>query len=335
MEWYVLLSIALAAVVAAVLLFTLAPAIIIDRAVFGSRQDKREKFKYFTPEEFSLNTEVIPVSYCGVNLHANIYTVKPVEECGAVVVFAHGFGAGTSSYMTEIAHFAKCGFAVVAADAYGCNNSAGKKIKGFYAGAEAVIAAYIAVKSEKRLKDKKVVLVGHSWGAYSVAAACGKVKADGVVAISGFNAPAQCLCDQLKHMGALGKTYAPLLHGWFWLFNIFKFGACGNTKAVNAVKKSGTKALAIHGEKDKTVPLKHSFAKLAEGVGAQVVMLADKRHNPYNTVAAEAQLASLTGAHNFANGEEEKAYFASFDWQAVTEEDAEVMATIDRFIANA
>ncbi len=64
-------------------------------------------------------------------------------------------------------------------------------------------------------------------------------------------------------------------------------------------------------------------------------MLADKRHNPYNTVAAEARLASLTGAHNFANGEEEKAYYASFDWQAVTEEDAEVMAAIDRFIANA
>ena len=334
MEWYVILIIALATVAVISVIFTLSTAVLIDKIIFGSRQDKNPQYKYFTPEDFDLTVEHMSVLYSGVNLAANLYSVKPVEECEKVVIFQHGFGAGSSSYMTEIAHFAKQGNAVVAADAYGCNNSAGKKIKGFYAGAEAVIAAYIAVNCDERLKNKKVVLIGHSWGAYSVLAASKSVKVDGVVALSGFNAPAQCVCDQLKNLSNLGKAFAPILHGWFAFINAFKFGAKGNTKAVKAVEKSGAKALLIQGEKDKAVPLKHSAAKLAKGENVTKLILDDKKHNPYISAAAEAKLAELTGSHKFENVEEEKAYYANFDWNAVTEEDAEVMEKIDDFVSN-
>ena len=145
MEWYYYLIIIIAAVAVFLLLFTLGPAILVYKAAFGRRQDKNPHFRYFTPEDFNLTVEHMPVRLRGVELAANLYTTKPAEECERVVIFQHGFGAGTSSYMTEIAHFARQGFAVVAVDALGCNNSAGKNIRGFYAGAEAVIAAYIGV----------------------------------------------------------------------------------------------------------------------------------------------------------------------------------------------
>ena len=314
--------------------FTFTMSYVLHKIIFG-RQDKDPDYKYFTPEDFGVSAESVPVNYGGVTLAANLYTVKPAEECDRVVIFQHGFGAGTSSYMTEIAHFANRGFAVLAADAYGCNNSAGKSAKGFYAGAEAVIAAYIAVKSDERLKNKRVVLVGHSWGAYSVLAASKRVGADGVVALSSFNSPVQCLGDFIKAIGPVGKIFAPSMQMWFAVINFFKFGAKGNTKAAKAIKKSGTKALLIHGEKDGTVRLKHGAAYLAKGENVEKLILPEKRHNPYNTVAAEQKLAELTGAHDFANGEEEKEYYASFDWQAATEEDAAVMEKIDAFIAEA
>lgn len=332
MEWYLYLIIIVAAVAVFFILFTLVPALIIDKAVFGCRQDKNPNFKYFTPEDFGLSVEPVSVSYCGVNLAANVYSVKPVEQCDRVVIFQHGFGAGSSSYMTEIAHFAKQGFAVVAVDAYGCNNSSGGKIKGFYAGAEAVIAAYIGVNCDERLKNKKIILVGHSWGAYSVLAACGSIQVDGVVAMSGFNAPAQCVCDTLKKMGGVGRFYAPLLHGWFCIFNLFKFGAKGNTKAAKAVEVGGAKTLIIHGEKDAAVGYKNSAANKVKGDNVTCVLLPDKGHNPYNTVAAEAGLAELTGKHDFAGEAAAAEYFKAFDWKAVTEEDAEVMRIIDEFI---
>lgn len=332
MEWYYYLIIVAATVAVFALVLTLGPAILIYNTAFGHRQDKNPQFKYFTPEDFNLTVEHMPVRLRGVELAANLYTIKPVEECERVVIFQHGFGAGTSSYMTEIAHFAKQGYAVVAVDALGCNDSAGKSIRGFYAGAEAVIAAYIGVNCDNRLKNKSVILVGHSWGAYSVLAACASVKVDGVVAISGFNSPAQCVHDMLKTMGGLGRLYAPLTFGWIRLINFFKFGAKGNLSAAKAVKKSGVKVFIIHGEKDPTVKLKHSASNKVKGDNVTALILPEKRHNPYNTVAAEVKLAELTGGHKFESEAEAKEYLAAFDWAAATEEDAEVMSKIDSFI---
>lgn len=334
MEWYFYLLIVVAVASVFALVFTLGPAVIIYKTAFGHRQDKNPQFKYFTPEEFGLTVEHMHARLYGVELAANMYTTKPIEACEKVVIFQHGFGAGSSSYMTEIAYFAKRGFAVVAVDAYGCNNSAGKGVKGFYAGAEAVIAAYIGVNLDERLKNKPVVLVGHSWGAYSVLAACGSIKVDGVVAMSGFNAPAQCVCDIVKSSGGgFGKFFAPLIHGWIWLINFFRFGAKGNLTAAKAVKKSGVKTLIIHGEKDDVVVgYKNSAVNKVKGENVTCLLLPDKRHNPYNTVAAEDKLAELTGAHNFESEEEAREYFKNFDWAAVTEEDEEVMSKIVSFI---
>ena len=335
MEWYEYLIDVTATAVVLLALFSVINASVVNKFAFKRRQDKNPQFKYFTPEDFNLTVEHMPVRLHGIELAANLYTTKPVEACERVVIFQHGFGAGSSSYTTEIAHFAKQGFAVVAVDAYGCNNSVGKSVRGFYAGAEAVIAAYMGVNCDERLKNKPVVLVGHSWGAYSVLAACGTIKVNGVVAMSGFNAPAQCLCDTLKSMGSVGKFYAPLVHGWLYLFNFFKFGAKGNTKAAKAVRKSGVKTLIIHGEKDMTVGFKNSAANKVKGENVTTLLLPDKRHNPYNTVAAEEKLAELTGKHDFATEAEAAEYFKNFDWKAVTEEDEEVMSKIDEFIEKA
>ena len=291
-----------------------------------TRQDKNPDFKYFTAEDFKLNTEDIEVTYKGEQLYSKIYSVKPVEECEKVVIFQHGFGAGSSSYMTEIATLASYGYAVVATDAYGCNNSTGKKVGGFYVGTEAVIATYIGVKRLEKLKDKKVILVGHSWGAYSVCCAANKVKVDGVVALSGFNAPAQCLCDQLKMISPIGKLLAPLLHPFFFILNAFR-STNGNTHAATALKKSGVKALLIHGEKDRTVTLKHSVSKKAEGENVTKLILADKKHNPYNTVEAEEYLAKL-----LAFDGKDEAFIKNYDWAKATKEDCEVMSNIDNFI---
>lgn len=324
MEIWQIVLIVLACVIAIILLGLIALCAKLNGMVFN-RQDKNPAFKYFKAEDFNLKCEDIDVTYKGENLYSKIYTTKPVEECERVVIFQHGFGAGSSSYMTEIASLASFGYAVVATDAYGCNNSSGKKVGGFYTGTEAVIATYIGVKRDNRLKDKKIVLVGHSWGAYSVCCAANKVKVDGVVALSGFNAPAQCICDQLKMISPTGKLLAPILHPFFFLINAFRSN--GNTHAATALKKSGVKALLIHGEKDRTVALKHSVAQNAEGEKVTKLILADKKHNPYNTVAAEEYLAKL-----LAYDGKDESFIKFYDWKKATEEDERIMSNIDSFI---
>lgn len=320
---------------ACVIVVIIAAAVVLSLSLYKiifSRQDKNPDYKYFEYTDFNINAEDISVTYRGVDLSAKVYFFKPVEECEKVVIFAHGFGAGTASYMTEIATLAKSGFAVVAADAYGCNNSAGKNVRGFYAGAEAVIAAYIGVKCDLRLKDKPVSLVGHSWGAYSVLCASSKIDVEKVVALSAFNSPVQCISDQLKNIGGVARLMAVLLKPCFFLLNFFKFGAAGNAKASSRAAKSGVKALVVHGASDKVVPLAHSAAAKAKGGNITSLILDGKRHNPYNTVAAEDKLKELLSHPKAENSEAEAMYYRAFDWNLATEEDAEVMERIINFI---
>lgn len=326
----VIIGVTVAAVV--LLVAVVVPMIMAKKinSIIFSRQDKNEKYKYFAPEDFGLTHSDVEVAYRRDSLYSQIYSVKPLCECSAVVIFQHGFGAGSSSYTTEIAALAKQGYAVVATDAYGCNNSNGKKSIGFYAGAEAVIATYIGVKRIQDLQDKKIILVGHSWGAYSVCCAAKRIKVDGVVALSGFNAPAQCVCDQLKAiLSKQGRGVANLLHPYFYLLNTLIFGVSGNTKAAKALEKSGVKSLVIHGQKDRVVPLKHSVAANVGCENAKVEVLEDKKHNPYNTVNAEAKLSELAAY----NGDDEE-FYKNFDWSAATEEDDSVMQKIFAFIEN-
>jgi pimeloyl-ACP methyl ester carboxylesterase len=338
MEWYnylinagfIILYVALA--VLFVLIFIVLP-IFIYSAVF-TRQDRNKLLKYFAPEDFDLNVEELPITYRGQKLYGAIYTKKPIEECKKLIIFAHGFGPGHCAYMTEIAYYCNKGYAVVAYDNLGCDRSEGKNMRSFYTGAECVIAAYIAAKGHNKLKDLPVYLVGHSWGGYSILCASQKINVQGIVAFSPFNSSEKLIYNfgakRLKFLGLLMMPSLALI-GWF------KNVSSGSKKAAKAVAKSGTPALIIWGEKDTTVPKSNSAACIAKGENIKSVILADKGHNVYNTVAAEVKLGELLTALNNVEqgnltGEAAISYFADFDFVTATEEDEEVMTSTVDFI---
>lgn len=299
--------------------------------VFGRRQDKNEKLKYFTAEDFALKFKKLDINYCGITLNGGIYSIKNIEECDKLIIFSHGMGAGHEAYTTEIAYFANQGYAVLAYDNYGCGASGGKGIRGFYAGAEAVIAAYIAIKSDSALKDKKVYLVGHSWGAYSVLCAAKKIDVSGVVAFSPFNSPVKIVRDFAKQYNAfVAALSAPAA----WLVNLCRFGVKGNGKAVKAIQKSNTPALVIWGEKDAAVTKNNSVACLADSANVTCIIEKDKAHNPYNTVEAEKKLGELLQAlgGKYKTEEELNEFLSAFDWKAATEEDLTLMGKVCAFI---
>lgn len=330
--WQIVLICVACASVLAVISCGLAFAIVVDRAVFGTRQVKDARFRYFTEEDFALKGEDFPVFYSGISLSGRLYFDGALKDRDTLVIFVHGFGAGSSSYTTEIASLVRRGYAVLAYDAYGCNASQGKGIRGFYCGAECAIAAVLAARRDERLKDKRTFLVGHSWGAYSALCAASEVGVDGVVALSAFNDPVKALTDMVNSgMGRPNRVLAALVYPWFRLINAIKFGLKGNVKAAKAVIESGTPALIIHGEHDLTVPITNSAALAATGRGPKVEVLAGKAHNPYNTPDAERLLGMLLTAR-FADEKEERLYFDNFDWRAATEEDEGVMNEIYAFI---
>jgi pimeloyl-ACP methyl ester carboxylesterase len=240
--------------------------------------------------------------------------------------------------MTEVAYYCNKGYAVLAYDSLGCDRSEGKNIRSFYTGAECVVAAYIGAKCHKYLKDLPVYLVGHSWGGYSVLCASQQIDVKGVVAFSAFNSPAKVIYSLASSYS--NKMLKPALY--LMMPSLALIAACKNTRtgsknAAKALEKSKVPALLVWGEKDAVVNEKCSAACIASGDNVQKLIVPDRAHNVYNTVAAEGKLAELTNALTKVSkgefsGEQAISYFASFDYTAATEEDLDVMQKTVDFI---
>lgn len=308
-----------------VVLLLLLLAFICDKTAFGKRSDKSPLLKYFTAEDFSLHAQ--PVALEG-RLNGFIYGDGERDK---IIIFCHGMGPGQIAYTTEIAYFCSLGYKVLALDSTGCNLSGGRSIRGFYEGVKTAVKAIDYAKSN--YPDKKIVLVGHSWGAYSVLCASAERNVEKVVAVSAPDSPAKTVSAQAATIipGPLAATLTPFLYA----VNFFKFGPKGNSDAAKCAKKSGIPALLVHGDKDKVVPESRAVYYNADG-GHIVKLLAEgKAHNPYNTVGAEKYLSEIIAAHNRAGkmSEEQKEFFKNIDFKVATEEDGEIMREIAGFIA--
>lgn len=310
--------------VLALLLFVALPAFIYSK-ICGRRQDRNPLLTYFSPEAFGLNAEPFPVAYKGEELYGALYYTRPLAECGRLVIFAHGLGPGHCAYTTEIVYFCNCGYAVLAYDGYGCDRSPGKSIGHFGSGIQAVVAAYAAADSDERLKGMKKILVGHSLGGYSVLCASEEIAADGVVAISAPDKP-----NKIGGSRLIGLMLQPMLS----LLSFIAGGGKAQKSAVKAAEKCGAPTLLVWGERDPIVEKRNSAAALAEGAQLVKLILPDKRHNPYNTVAAEDKLSELNAALSANEGgpNTKREFFENFDFSAATEEDGEVMERIRAFI---
>ena len=305
------------AVIAVIALLLLIFAFLGDKIAFGKRADKNPALKYFTAEDFNLSAQ--NVSLKG-GLNGVLYSDGAQRKDG-IVVFCHGMGPGHVAYTTEIAYFCRLGYRVLAVDSCGCNLSAGKNIKGMYYG---VKTAAEAVDYARSLSEN-IYLIGHSWGAYSALCASKERKVNAVVAISAPDTPAKTVRNGAAPM--LSKPFAYILQPFWWLVNIIKFGAKGNTGAVKSAQSNNTPTLLVHGENDGVVNKSNSACHKAKGNNIYKLLVKGKAHNPYNTVNAERLLAELSS--KLAKGCKD---FSDFDFKAVTEEDEEVMQAIAGFI---
>lgn len=327
MEWYYILLICIGAVV--FLLFALALAVYF--VPFRARYDKNPLLKYFTAEDFSLSAT--PVSVWKNQIHGYIYRDERVADGQKLVVFCHGMGAGHAAYMTEIAYFCSQGCTVLALDSKGCGLSLGKSMRGMYEGVRTAVAAIDYAQFCGGLGGYKLFLVGHSWGGYSALCAAAERKVDGVVAMSAPVTPVKTLYSAT--CGILSKPIAALLCPFWAVIEFFNFGFNGNANAARRAQKCGAPVLLIHGGQDATVSLNTSAYAAANGENITKYLAAGKRHNPYNTVAAEDLLAELSSKLATARkmSEEEKKFFKDFDFVAATQEDGEVMNAILSFIS--
>ena len=317
---------------------------LILNMVFGKRCEENPKLKYYTADDFEgLNAKPIEFkSNKGQTLRGNIYTNKEIKECKGLIVFVHGMGGGHLSYTTEINTFAKAGFIVIGYDNTGTFSSEGKNLRGFFQSVNDLNYALKFIENDKDLSKYPVSLVGHSWGAYTATQVLQfnhNIKS--VVAMSGFNSSAKIVCDSAKNETNMNLNF---LKPFITIINFLTFGKRGikNTSAV--LKNTEVPVLLLHGEVDTSVLIQNSPISnkelLSQKPNIKVVIYEKRFHNVYQTKQSEeylnntfGELSKLSKIYKGKIPEEEaNKIYNNIDYKKMTEEDAEVMNTIIKFI---
>ncbi|MCM1054417.1 MAG: lysophospholipase [Bacteroides sp.] len=95
------------------------------------------------------------------------------ENTKGVVVICHGLGGGAEDYLAETLYFVDNGYRVFSYDNTGCYRSEGSNCIGLPQSVIDLDAALTYIEQEPRFNGLPLLLYGHSWGGYAVAAIFG------------------------------------------------------------------------------------------------------------------------------------------------------------------
>lgn len=189
----------------------------------------------------------------GNRLRGHLYGTGNRE---GLVVISHGLGGGEESYLAEALTFVDHGYQVLCYSNTGCWDSEGKNCVGLSQSVLDLDAALTWTEGESRFDGLPVLLYGHSWGGYAVAAVLAfdhEVTASASVA--GFNDPMTMIVE----WG--GRMMGPLIwaeYPFIWLNQRLTFGGVLDLTAADAINAVDTPVLILHGSGDSTVSCDHA-----------------------------------------------------------------------------
>lgn len=183
---------------------------------------------------------------------------NPEVQKKAVVVFAHGFGAGGQrGYMDLFDYLAKRGYCVFAYDATGNDESEGEVIGGLPQGIIDLDYAIDYAYTLEEISGLPFVLMGYSWGALSVGNVLNyhpEVKA--VATLAGCNQTLDLIeYHGRQKVGAAVKLLMPFAR----LHEFFRYGKYAFSTAMKGFANSDCTVLVLHGAKDDTVPMEYGY----------------------------------------------------------------------------
>ena len=186
------------------------------------------------------------------NLVGYFYSKQNCDK-SKIVIFVHGYGNGHHRYLDIINYLASKGLYVFSYDATSFDESEGEGIFGFPQGIYDLENAINFVKLTKSYSDNEIILMGHSWGAYSTGSVLNLFpNISKAIMLSGFNKSS----DLVRQ------------HGFEWMgekvdqsieyvdeYEEFRFGSYSSLSVIDGIKHSNTKIFVVHSEDDKTVPI--------------------------------------------------------------------------------
>ena len=206
---------------------------------------------YKTRNDYSIMNERIEYDFYSSNNKLKGYYYR-VNDSKGLVISAHGMKSLSDAKDAEYqSYFIEQGYSVFAIDLTASGKSEGKSMNGLYQSAYDIKAAYDFLKEGNMLEDK-LILVGHSWGAYGACASIALgLNPDYVISFSAFDNPYDTMVR--FSLNSVGGIIYPTIPTFYLATNI-KYGKNNTLSASKALKNSKAKSLVIQGKNDKTIP---------------------------------------------------------------------------------
>jgi alpha-beta hydrolase superfamily lysophospholipase len=251
------------------------------------------------------------------------------QNTKGLVVLAPGIGEGTEHYLAEVMYFVDHDWRVFTFEYTGSYASEGENSVGLPQARLDLEAALAFIESDDALSHLPVVLWGHSWGGYAVAAVLRDHPAISAVAtLSGFNSPMELLEEQVRReAGVLGAVETPFA----WVYQIVRFGRSAEVSALDGINAVDTPVMIIHGSADESVSYD----------GAGIIAHRERITNPnvvYKTCSAvnhngHRNLLRSDAAVQYSNqkNQEYRALLERYEGSIPDGVNAEFYAGVDRF----
>ena len=216
-----------------------------------------EKFPAMTRERHTFPTRQ------GHRLTGYLYGSADGAAPKALVVFAHGLGAGGQcGYLPIFDYLVRSGYCVFAYDATGNDESEGEAIGSLIQGYIDMDYATTYAQGLEETAGLPLILMGYSWGALSAGNTINThPDAAAVVTIAGWNRARDLVEDSTrKKMGKTADLVMPLIS----LYEFVTYGKYASSTAMKGFERSDCGVMIIHGELDGTVPIEYGYDIYAE-----------------------------------------------------------------------
>ena len=320
---------------------------IIIGSNFDVRYNDNHTLKYFTVDDFE-NLKAEPLEFennKGDKLRGYIYSSTNVEKYKALMIVAHGLGAGHLQYTTEINYFAQKGYLVFAYDVTGCNLSEGEKIGGLTQALIDLKTALEYIDNDSELSKMPKVLFGHSMGAYAVSNITSLYNKEikGIVALAPFKNESSMLYEQFSSMTSLkySKVEKLLIKNYHKRFN-----EIADINTLDSYENTNVPHLVIAGDKDNIVDCFTNFNVFKERFenkeNFEFLEVKDRYHRPNLSLEAAAydqetneELQKMNAEYKGKTPEELKMdFYRGLDYDLLVQMDEIVMEKIEQFLTN-
>ena len=236
---------------------------IVNSVIFKKRCEPKEPYILSISDYPNLKCEEMNFKSGNNKLQGYLYSSDTLTPKG-VVIYAHGFDCGGSnSTMMFADFFVSNDYYYFTYDVTANGKSTGKDQNGLVQGILDLDKAISCVKKIDKIKDYPLMLLGHSWGGYSVCSVLNKhPEIKGVVSMSGFNNANDLMIDSAKKF--VGSFLANLSGPYLKLYERFVFGNNTKLSSIKGLNNSNCNCFIIHSSDDETILMKYGYEKYYE-----------------------------------------------------------------------